>query len=753
MSDRTGSIYQVGDIVTVQVERVNSSSAIVRFENGAEGYIRPREMTLSANINPRDVLTVGQKVRAVVIEPELPGRRPELSLRRLEPDPWPAFAARHRLGDVIPVTVKHVYADQVLVEHAPGLDGQIPIDELLMGEWPSIPEEILKAGDRTEAAIIYLDKNRRRLILSVRRWAERLTTADRLIDRLAGDDDHIDTEPLAETMAQHLSTAPEGPVRLAEPILIVENEADVRRSLLARLQNDGYEVVAVASAEQAIEACAEQAFALALIDIDMPGMNGLELIDQLKERQSKVPVAVMSAPDLISQKRDRLRELGVALTFDKPLDIPGKFQESLRRLAQGEDPSTVEPKVDEQLPGEVRGFRTLAATLRGRGGANRPQLGLEQLCQSVQADIGVLFHLDLETKTTAIVVESGLPPLNPDDLYRLPESPVKDVILEEEVLWHRRVSLDRSGRFRNLMALFPFESCIGIPIEVGGEVEHALFLFARRPNVFNAEQLREAIAVATLFRSMLENRLLDERILAASQLLLAGQIASAITHEVSGKVMALDSQIVNMQTAMNRLLAGDMDGGLSEMSRWLGDLAETTGHLRQTMQTLVSLKKDGQERLVNVMQVLEQAGQQIALEAQRNHVRVRLSPAEETLPLAPVDASRLHHVFFNLLLNGVQWTRELPGRKGHIHVGASLAERDGEPWIRIRITDNGPGIHYNMWERIFSMGMTTRDGGSGLGLFIARSLVESMGGHLYVENSLMLLGTTFAVDLPVVEGS
>ena len=50
-------------------------------------------------------------------------------------------------------------------------------------------------------------------------------------------------------------------------------------------------------------------------------------------------------------------------------------------------------------------------------------------------------------------------------------------------------------------------------------------------------------------------------------------------------------------------------------------------------------------------------------------------------------------------------------------------------------------------------GVTMREDGSGLGLYIARSLVESMGGRLYVADSLMLLGTTFAVELPAARES
>jgi two-component system sensor histidine kinase FlrB len=71
--------------------------------------------------------------------------------------------------------------------------------------------------------------------------------------------------------------------------------------------------------------------------------------------------------------------------------------------------------------------------------------------------------------------------------------------------------------------------------------------------------------------------------------------------------------------------------------------------------------------------------------------------------------------------------------------------------VQARFSDTGPGIHRQLWEKIFALGFTTRAGGSGLGLYIARSLMGSMGGRIVLEESLVPLGTTFLVELPAAE--
>lgn len=734
-----------GDIVNGRVEQLLPFGAFIRLDNGADGYIPRRELTLSANVDPRHVLTIGQTLRAQVIEPATPGRRLELSLRRLEEDPWPAFAAHHRPGDVIPVTVKHVFAHGVLVEHAPGIDGYIPLEELT-GQPTDLPERLLQTGDQTEAAILYIDKGQKRLWLSVRRWAERLATADKMVDRLVSDDRRIEMEPLSDESALQMQLEAGEPAALGAPILIVEDQAEVRCSLLARLQNWGYAAEAAASAAEALELCARRPYALAIIDLDMPAVTGLELIARLGERGHDLPIAVMSVPDLIAREYERLRALGVVLVYDKlAMD---DVHADLQQLARGERPTLPTMKSTDNLPDEVTGFRALAAAVRAESGApERLRRGLARLRKSLKADTAVIFRLDPAARAVAIVAQSGNAPLDPENLYRLPESPVKDVILEGDVLWRNRVSSDRGGRFRNLLALLPFESCIGIPLEMAGRVEHALFLFAARPEVFNAACLREATAAAILFQSVLESQLLDERVFSVGQLLLTGELASTITHEVGNKRLTLDSQIANARVALARAAAEPDELTLIEVDRWLNEMAVSVDGLRNTTANLVRLKDAREEQLVDIPQAIRQAERQLALEAQRQGVLIRLQTGEG-LPPAAANPNRLQHVFLNLMLNAIQWTAALPGRKGRLRVVAAETEIDGAPWIRVRFADNGPGIHRDLWDKVFELGETTREGGSGLGLYIARSLIESMGGRVCVEESLMLLGTTFVVELP-----
>ncbi|MCA9543539.1 MAG: response regulator, partial [Myxococcales bacterium] len=133
------------------------------------------------------------------------------------------------------------------------------------------------------------------------------------------------------------------------------------------------------------------------------------------------------------------------------------------------------------------------------------------------------------------------------------------------------------------------------------------------------------------------------------------------------------------------------------------------------------------------------------LDAKRLAVRDTL-PGD--LPLVLADEDRLEQVLLNLLGNAAKFTDE-----GQITVRAQV---EGER-IRFEVTDTGPGIDAGLHERIFQAfdqgdaDVDTARGGTGLGLPIARQLVEAQGGQIGVR-SVPGQGSTFWYTLPVAQG-
>ena len=157
----------------------------------------------------------------------------------------------------------------------------------------------------------------------------------------------------------------------------------------------------------------------------------------------------------------------------------------------------------------------------------------------------------------------------------------------------------------------------------------------------------------------------------------------------------------------------------------------------------------GEAQEVDVNQIVRQVEAQVRPLASKAKVKLRQNLAAN-LPMAVGGSTRLQQVFLNLTLNAFQQIEgKADGRRALV---ISTACREDEcHWVQIRFSDTGPGIHQQVLSKIFDLGFTTRTGGSGLGLYIARSLVESMGGQIGVEKSLVPIGTTFLVNLRAAE--
>jgi signal transduction histidine kinase len=117
------------------------------------------------------------------------------------------------------------------------------------------------------------------------------------------------------------------------------------------------------------------------------------------------------------------------------------------------------------------------------------------------------------------------------------------------------------------------------------------------------------------------------------------------------------------------------------------------------------------------------------------------------LPRASVDAARLVQVLQNLVSNAVKFTS--PG--GEIAIRA--AAKNGEALIAVR--DTGIGIPAEDLPRLFDrfwQATGSRRGGAGLGLAIAKGIVEAHGGRIWVESEVGR-GSTFTFAVPVLEGT
>jgi nitrogen-specific signal transduction histidine kinase len=135
---------------------------------------------------------------------------------------------------------------------------------------------------------------------------------------------------------------------------------------------------------------------------------------------------------------------------------------------------------------------------------------------------------------------------------------------------------------------------------------------------------------------------------------------------------------------------------------------------------------------------------------EKNKINVRLSynePNKETY-FVNADRERIVQVISNLLNNAVKFTEE-KGEGGEIYLTAKESEKDEQEAVIVTIKDTGIGIDSEILPRLFTKFATSSQTGTGLGLFICKSIIEKHGGKIWAVNNANSNGATFAFSLPI----
>ncbi len=150
---------------------------------------------------------------------------------------------------------------------------------------------------------------------------------------------------------------------MSESILIVDDERGIRESLSAVLRDEGFHADAVESGEECLKAIARRAYGCVLLDVWLPGISGLETLQQLRDANSDVAVVIISGHGNV-ETAVRATKLGAFDFIEKPLSIEKTvltIRNALRQrqLERANAEMSAELKEEYQMVGESVAMRAL----------------------------------------------------------------------------------------------------------------------------------------------------------------------------------------------------------------------------------------------------------------------------------------------------------------------------------------------------------------------------------------------------------
>lgn len=167
---------------------------------------------------------------------------------------------------------------------------------------------------------------------------------------------------------------------MAIKVLLVEDDRALREALADTLLLAGHDYRAVGSAEEALQAVAQESFSLVVSDVNMPGMDGHQLLGLLRARQPQLPVLLMTAHGAVERAVDAMRQ-GAADYLVKPfepkalIELVARHALGVVTLADGEGPIAVEPASAQLLELAARVARSDSTVLiSGESGTGKEVL-------------------------------------------------------------------------------------------------------------------------------------------------------------------------------------------------------------------------------------------------------------------------------------------------------------------------------------------------------------------------------------------
>ncbi len=530
-------------------------------------------------------------------------------------------------------------------------------------------------------------------------------------------------------------------------ILVVDDERDVETLIVQRFRrsirsgeleflfaHDGQEALNTLRAEPDID--------MVLSDINMPGMDGLSLLDHLPQVNADIRAVMVSAYGDLGNIRAAMNR-GAFDFIIKPIDF-SDLEATIRKTLDA-------CKTVRKLRDALQETRTAEAASRAQAARMRRVLDTSPIGVSILTETGELLYCNQRSVELFGISLDSMRLRGASALFRH---------IEEREYDPPRLRDGDTARSDELHFIRDDGSTVWMIMTFDhtvyeGRAVYIVWLYDITERKVQAEALRSAKDAAEKALSDLERMQSD--LIRAEKMAVIGQLITAVAHEINTPVGIALTAATHLQTASDSIVSTFQDGQLrksdfqdyvstaTEVSTLLVTNIERAAALVQSLKLVTEGKASSPRSRFDLREYLAD----IILA-----VRVQPAAAGHDLVMECADGlvldtypGALTEVLIALLTNAFAHAfDQKPG--GRVTVSARL-QADGR--VELRITDNGRGIPAEILPRLFQPFATTRrgSGSMGLGLYAVFNLVTGkLAGEIDVD-SLPNLGTTFILRLPL----
>jgi len=484
-------------------------------------------------------------------------------------------------------------------------------------------------------------------------------------------------------------------------VLVVDDEKAVRDGFERILNRSGLRVLKAPDGVNALEILEKEKIPIVLLDLKMPGMDGIEVLEHIRKLDESILVIIITGHGTIATAIKAMKQ-GAYDFISKPFEpdqlliIINRAWEKIRLTQEAEKLELERRRTLSDLDAEKSRIRTI----------------IEHLPNGV---------IVTNTKGQVVLMNPAFRKLLGFDSDLKTGKQIEEYIPDK-------------GLCKLVM-----EISQGKHVDYGDIPDHEFalsnqkYLMAKGQPVLGEK--KECIGAVITIVDITTMKVLDQ---------LKSDFVAKVSHELRSPLSTIHEQLA--------VLVRDIVGGVSEQDQFiLARAKEKTRALIALIGDLLDLSRieDGSichdTKPVRLDESLEMVVDFLKSQAESKNQTLTLRFPKDPLPEIIADSFALESIFGNLITNAIKYTQN----GGEIKVNVDMAGIN----IRVAVTDNGFGIADKYLDKIFERFFRIKDDktryitGTGLGLPIVKELLETMGGRIHVE-SRPGKGTTFTVLLP-----
>ncbi len=485
-------------------------------------------------------------------------------------------------------------------------------------------------------------------------------------------------------------------------VLVVDDEQDIRDASERILSRVGYQVQKASRGDEALDILNKESVNIMLLDLKMPGMDGLEVLKRIRKQNTQIQVIVITGYATVETAIEAMKQ-GAYDFIPKPFEpdqlriVVNRAWEKICFIREAEKLELERNRTLSDLDTEKSRIRTIIESFPSgvmvTDSKGRVVLMNPAFKQLLGLDPGLKAGKKIENY--------------------LPDKELCQLVME--ISRGKHVDYDDLGDYEF-------------------SISNEKHLLARGQPVLG--ERKECLGAVLNIVDISDMKLLDQ---------LKSEFVAKVSHELRSPLSTIHEQLA--------IVIKDMVGeDYAQDQNILTRAREKTSGLIALIGDLLDLSRieEGiichEPQPVRLEEILENIVEFLETRARQKKQTITLQLPKTSLPELTADPIALESIFGNLIANAINYTQE----GGKIIIAVDMAGIN----VRVRVKDNGFGIANKYLDKIFERFYRVKDDktryitGTGLGLPIVKGLLDSMGGLIDVESESGK-GSMFTVLLPI----